>query len=111
MNIHAAVHEVARWCADQPAAGDAAEIEVECHATIWITIGECSPPWRVRLERGSSAGASSPVAQLRYDLERSQWTLHHPERPDGWSREEDAVHASELGVLLEEVASDRAGRF
>jgi hypothetical protein len=111
MDIHAALQEVASWCADQTAAGNDPAIEVECHATVWITIGECSPPWRVRRERGSSAGASAPVAQLRYDAETRDWTLHHGERRHGWCSEEDAAHAPQLDVLLDEIDADRAGRF
>src|SRR5215218_9105861 len=103
MDVHVALQEVTRWCTDQTAAQDSAAIEVECHATLWITIAECSPPWRVRLERGSSAGASSPIAQLRYHPESRDWTLHHGERPDGWCNDEDAVRAHELGVLLDEI--------
>jgi hypothetical protein len=77
MDVHVALEEVARWCAQQTAAGDPDAIEVDCHATVWITIGEAAPPWHVRWERRCSAGASFPVAQLRYDLERRDWTLHH----------------------------------
>src|SRR2546421_3887917 len=68
MDVHAALEEVAHWCALRTAAGEPDRIEVECRATVWITIGESAPPWRVRWERRCSAGASSPVAQLRYDL-------------------------------------------
>ena len=111
MDIHAALEDVAHWCAQATAAGDPDRLEVESHATVWITIGECAPPWRVRYERGSSAGASSPMAQLRYDLERREWSLHHPQQPEGWCSDEDAVHAAELGPLLDCLASDRTGRF
>jgi hypothetical protein len=69
MDIHAAFEEVALWCAQQTAAGDPHRIEIDCHATVSITISESAPPWGVRWERHCSAGASSPVAQLRY-LER-----------------------------------------
>ena len=111
MDVHAALEEVAAWCAQQTAAGDADEIEVECHATVWITIGESSPPWRVRLERGSSAGACSPVAQLRYDVEGRCWRLHHCERPQGWCDEDTAVRGRTISPLLDEVEADRGGRF
>jgi hypothetical protein len=59
MDVHAALEEVTRWCAQQTAAGDPDAIEVDCHATVWITIGEGAPPWHVRWERRCSAGASS----------------------------------------------------
>jgi hypothetical protein len=59
MDIHAALEEVARWCAQQTAAGSPDTIEVECHAMVWITIGEAAPPWHVRWKRRSSAGASA----------------------------------------------------
>src|SRR3954447_24035920 len=110
--IHAVLEEVEHWCAQQTAAGDPERIEVDCHATVWITIGEAAPPWRVRRERRCSAGASWPVAQLRYDLERREWALHHgTDDPRGWCDDEDAVHAGGLDSLLDEIASDRAGRF
>jgi hypothetical protein len=111
MDIHSAIEEVARWCAQQTAAGDVDAVEVECHATVWITIGECAPPWRVRLERGSSAGASAPVAQLRYDVERREWTLHHGERLRGWCDDDDAVRADRIRTLLPAIEADRDGRF
>jgi hypothetical protein len=112
MNLHAALEEVARWCAEQTAAGDPDAIEVECHATVWITIGDSAPPWRVRWERRCSAGASAPIAQLRYDAEKREWALHHGERPPGgWCSDDDAVRAADLGPLLAQVAADREGRF
>jgi hypothetical protein len=111
MDVHAALDEVAGWCAKATAAGDPQAIEVECHATVWITIGECAPPWRVRHERGSSAGASSPIAQLRYDVENCGWTLHYGERPKGWCDEDDAFRARDILTLLEEVNSNRSGLF
>jgi hypothetical protein len=111
MDIHAAADEVARWCADRTAAGDPERVEVESHAHVVITIGECSPPWRVRWERRSSAGASSPVAQLRYDLERRRWALHHGRCPDGWCADEDAIHAPEIAPLLDVVAANRDGLY
>jgi hypothetical protein len=112
MDVHAALEEVARWCAQQTMAGDADAIELDCHAIVWITIAESAPPWHVRRERRSSAGASAPVAQLRYDLERREWTLHHSaEPPGGWCGDADAVRAPEVGALLDEIAGDRAGRF
>lgn len=111
MDIHAAVDEVARWCAEQTAARDPEAIEFECHATVWITIGDCAPPWRVRYERGSTAGASSPVAQLRYDAQTRAWALHYCERPKGWCAEDDAFHAEQIPPLLEEVSRDRSGLF
>src|SRR2546423_13649737 len=112
MDVHAALEEVARWCARQTAAGDPDAIEVDCHAMVWMTISEDAPPWHVRRERRCSAGASSPVAQLRYDLESREWAVHHrAQPPDGWCGDDDAVRASEVGALLDEIAGDRAGRF
>ena len=112
MDIHAALEEVACWCAQQTEAGDPDRLEVDCHATVWITIGESAPPWRVRWERRSSAGAGAPVAQLRYDLERGDWALHHGKQPPrGWCSDEDAFRSDELGPLLDEIAGDRAGRL
>lgn len=110
MDIHVALNEVTRWCAQQTEAGDPEAIEVECHATVWITVAECAPPWRVRVERRSSSGASAPVAQLRYDAEHRDWRLHHG-APDGWCCDAEAVAAPEIGALLAELASDRNGRF
>lgn len=111
MDVYAALEEVTRWCAQQTAAGDPDSIELDCHATVWITIGEAAPPWRVRLARRCSSGASAPVAQLRYDLERREWALHHGGTPGGWCPDEEAAHARAIGPLLEEIAGDRAGRF
>jgi|SRR4051812_12999339 hypothetical protein len=112
MDMHAAFEEVARWCAKQTAAGDPDRIELDCHATVWITVGESAPPWRVRWERRCSSGASAPVAQLRYDFETRQWALHHGEQPpEGWCRAEDAVRAPAVGPLLEEISRDRDCRF
>jgi hypothetical protein len=112
MDIHALLEEVKRWCAQQTAGGDPDRIEVDCHAAVWITVGECAPPWRVRWERRCSSGASAPVAQLRYDLERREWALHHRQRPPkGWCSDEDAVHGRQVAMLLDEIANDRDGRF
>lgn len=112
MDVHAALEEVARWCAQQTAAGDPDAIEVDCDATVWITIGESAPPWRVRLARRCSSGAGAPVAQLRYDPDRREWALHHGGDPgESWCSDDDAEHAAELGPLLDAIASDRAGRF
>ena len=111
MDIHSALEQVTRWCAQQTAAADPEAIEVECHATVWITIGESAPPWRVRFERRCSSGAGSPVAQLRYDLESRTWALHHGEAPNGWCSDDDAVHAEAVGPLLDEIERDREGRF
>jgi hypothetical protein len=70
MDIHAAFEEVARWCAHETAAGDPDALEVDAHATVWITVGESAPPWHVRHARRCSSGASAPIAQLRYDVDR-----------------------------------------
>src|SRR5436190_12425348 len=112
MDVHAALEEVKRWCAEQTAAGDHDRIEVDCHAALSITIAESAPPWRVRWERRSSSGASAPVAQLRYDVKRQEWALHHGDPPPkGWCNDDDAVHERELAPLLDEIASDRDARF
>lgn len=113
MDVYAALEEVTRWCAQQTAARDDPDrIEVDCHAIVWITIGESAPPWRVRWERRCSAGAGAPIAQLRYDLESREWALHHGGRPGaGWCDDDDAAHDDELGPLLDEIAADRTGRF
>ncbi|MFL5781301.1 MAG: DUF3024 domain-containing protein [Thermoleophilaceae bacterium] len=50
------------------------------------------------------------MAQLRYDLERDVWTLHHGDT-GGWCSYDDAVESSELAPLLDVVGSDRGGRF
>jgi hypothetical protein len=110
MDIHAALEEVVRWCAEQTAAGDPDAIEIDCHATICITFGECAPPWAVRMKRRSSAGASAPVAQLRYDFQTREWLLHHGTHA-GWCAKDDALRGRELGPLLTEVVSDREGRY
>ena len=112
MEIHAALEEVARWCAQQTAAGAPDALEVDCHATVWITIYECAPPWHVRRARRCSAGATAPVAQLRYDLERRDWTLHHGLRPpQGWCDYDAAARSGEVGPLLDLIADDCTGRF
>jgi hypothetical protein len=112
MDIHAAFEEVARWCARQTAARDPDAVEVDAFATVWITIGECAPPWRVRYANRCTSGGATPIAQLRFDLDRREWTLHHGGGPGkGWCDEDDAERASEVGPLLAAIASDRDGRF
>ena len=111
MDIHAVFKEVARWCAQQSAAGDPTKVEVDCDAAVWVTIGESAPPWHVRRARRCSSGASVPLAQLRYDVDSRTWTLHHRDLPQGWCDEEDAVRDPSIGALLDEIASDREGRF
>ena len=110
MDLQAAIDEVARWCAQQTAAGNQEVIEMDSHAMVCITLGEWSPPWHVRRERLCSAGAAAPVAQLRYTFETRAWALHHRGR-GGWCSDEDASHAREVGPLLDQIASDRSGRF
>src|SRR5215210_7759919 len=93
MDVHAVLEEVARWRAQQTALGVPDEIELDCHAMVCITLFESAPPWRVRWERRSSAGASAPVAQLRYDCERREWRLRHGVRsPAGWCGD-DTCHS------------------
>ena len=112
MNVRDALEEVRRWCAQQTEHGDSDRIEVDCHVAVCITIGESAPPWRVRRERRCSSGATAPVAQLRYDPDRCEWALHHLEQPPrGWCSDDDAVHARRLAPLLEEIASERDGRY
>ena len=112
MDIYAALEEVRRWCAEQTAARDPEHVEVECHAHICITIGDCAPPWEARWERRCSSGASSPMAQLRYDLEEERWALHHRDPPSGgWCSHEDAVTAPEIGSLLTVIEADSSGRY
>jgi hypothetical protein len=112
MDVEAALEEVVRWCAERTAAGEPDELEVECHATVWITIAECAPPWRVRWQRRCSSGVSAPVAQLRYDCEKRTWALYHGGPPgQSWCDEDEAVHAIEVGPLLDQIAADPAGRF
>lgn len=106
MDIRTVLHQVTRWCEEQTAVGDPDEIEVECHATVWITIGESSPPWDVRWQRRTSAGANSPIAQLRYDPDRREWALHHGgEPPQGWCDADDAIVDRHVEPLLEEGPS------
>ena len=112
MDVHAALEEVARWCAQQTAAGTADELEVDCHATVWITIAEAAPPWQDRWDRRCTAGASSPVAQLRYDLDSREWALHHRgQSREPWCCGDDALRDVDLGPLLHAIAGDRGGRF
>src|SRR3954454_11066242 len=112
MDVHAALEEVRHWCAQQTAAGDPDRLEVECHATVWITIGESAPPWRVRRNARCSAGASAPVAQLRYNVERREWTLHQGGcEEQAWCSEEDASRGDEVGPLLDEISENHFGHF
>jgi hypothetical protein len=112
MDVHATLEEVRRWCARQTAEGEPNRIEVDCHATVWITIGESAPPWSVRWQRRCSSGASAPVAQLRYDPEGGEWALHHGERSaEGWCSDDDAVHARQVAALLDQIAADHDGRY
>jgi hypothetical protein len=111
VDVHAALEEVSRWAAQQTLARNPERIEVDCHGVVTITIGESSPPWHVRLQRRSSAGASSPVAQLRYDPERRSWALHYGQGGAGWCTDEDAIHAGHIADLLAFVENDRSGRF
>jgi hypothetical protein len=104
MDIHEALEAVECWCAEQTAAGDPDAVEVVGHATVWITVGECAPPWRVRSELGSSAGASAPIAQLRYDTERRTWALHHGGGPgQAWCDDEAALHSDDIPTLIAEL--------
>jgi hypothetical protein len=48
------------------------------------------------------------MAQLRYDIETGEWSLHSGLR--GWS-EEPVARAHAVGPLLDVIAADREGRF
>lgn len=112
MDVHVALKQVTRWCAERTADRDPERIEVECHGMVVITIGESAPPWHVRRKRRCSSGASSPVAQLRYYPETREWALHHRQQPpSGWCADEDAVHARRLAPLLDEIAGGRDGLY
>jgi len=112
MDIEAAFADVVRWCAEQTQLGDPRALEVVCHLHVSITIGEAAPPWRIREQRRCSSGASAPVAQLRYDMEGEEWTLHHLDPPPrGWCSYEDATAACRIGPLLDAIGAERAGRF
>jgi hypothetical protein len=68
---------------------------------------------RMRAERGP--GAADPVqvriAQLRWVPADREWTLHWADSNDRWHRFDQRPRSADLAVLLDEIASDRHGRF
>lgn len=73
-----------------------------------ITIIERRPPWR---EDFGPEWSSMKIAQLRFDLASSRWTLWWSDRNERWHRYEDLDPTSDLDVLLVEIDEDPTAIF
>ncbi len=66
-----------------------------------ITIFDCRPPWHASDPEWSRA----PIAQLRYDHERRDWTLYWADRNGRWHRY-DLIEPGTAEQLLAEIEAD-----
>jgi hypothetical protein len=65
-----------------------------------VTIVDCRPPWD-----GEGDWTRQPLAQLRYDLDSTLWSLYWADRNSRWHRYDD-LEPGPIGDLLEEIAAD-----
>jgi hypothetical protein len=73
-----------------------------------VTIVECRPPWRADLGPDWSR---FPVAQLRHDPARIEWTLDWRDRNLRWQRYDRIAPESHVDTLLAEIDADPMAIF
>ena len=72
-----------------------------------VTIFECRPPWR---EDIGPEWTRHPVAQMRYDMASTLWTLYWSDRNARWHAF-DLIDPGSVTELLEEIELDRTAIF
>ena len=73
-----------------------------------VTIVECRRPWRADL---GPAWSRFPIAQLRYDPARTEWTLHWRDRNLRWHRYDRIAPVPQVDTLLAEIDADPTAIF
>ena len=73
-----------------------------------VTIIECRAPWRADL---GPEWSRFPIAQLRYDPARTEWTLHWRDRNLRWHRYDRIATVSQVDELLAEIDADPTAIF
>jgi Protein of unknown function (DUF3024) len=93
---------IRRFCEDRtpPEFRDEMRVEADVRGRS-VTILDCRPPWMPELVEWSR----QPLAQLRYDVESSLWTLYWADRNSRWHRYDD-LDPGPVGDLLDEIAED-----
>ncbi|MGO9752146.1 MAG: DUF3024 domain-containing protein [Solirubrobacteraceae bacterium] len=81
------------------------EAVVDRHA---VTLVERRAPWRADY---GPEWTSSPVARLRWNVSRGEWTLYWRDRNNRWHRYDDTAPTTEIAALLEEIDRDPTGIF
>lgn len=95
------------YCAQRVPAAYLSEVRVE--ATVRgrsVTLFECRPPW----DGSPSDWSRVPVAQLRFDRDAGQWTLHWSDRNSRWHLYDDIVPGT-VTELLAEIERDPVSIF
>jgi hypothetical protein len=84
------------------------EVRGEYHLRgVQLTLCETRVPWD-----GKGEWIHSPIAQLRYRTETTDWTLHWPDGDSRWHRyDEGNVSSGSVAQLLAEVEEDPTGIF
>ena len=72
-----------------------------------VTIFDCRAPWH---ESVGPEWSRLPVAQLRFDPERGQWTLFCSDRNSRWHLY-DLIEPGSIAELLAEIDADPTGIF
>jgi len=72
-----------------------------------VTIFENRPPWG----KGMTEGTSVPVAQIRYDEKKGEWTLYCADRNNKWHEYYDIDPSKDINILLKEIDEDPTGIF
>jgi len=90
-----------------PRAAAQVRMELDVRATT-VTIVECRPPWRADL---GPEWSRLPIAQLRYNSGRSEWTPYWRDRNLRWHRYERIGPVSHVDRLLAEIEADPTAIF
>jgi len=102
------LERIKRYCADKVPAKfqDQIQIAVETRGRS-VSILECRPPWRG--EPGDE-WTRRRIAQLRYNPEKSNWTLHWADSNDKWHLF-DLVEPGSVSEMIDELRNDRTSIF
>lgn len=103
------IARVQRWCAARVPADARHQVRVECQiAAQHLTIVERRAPWR---EDAGPEWTSSPIAQLRYTIADTSWTLYRRDRNLRFHIYDRLAPSIRVDDLLNEIDHDPTGTF